>query len=234
MWRGTLWVAGFAVLSLSLSASAGVDINLGFGSLPSAQGWTYSGSHPEASTMQLSGGVLSYNTMGWGQQDAFAYYSVNSPSWASSFVLNITMKTTDMEEWWRPYPFAAAVGIGNDNYWMGLSIAPSYVAVDLTAHTPATVLLNNVDNHSAFHDYELQGTFGVDWKLSRDGGFVASGVWTPITAGNGFWFGDISNGSNAAVSISRFSLQSPVPEPAGLSLLGALGAFACFKRRRSI
>jgi hypothetical protein len=63
-------------------------VTLDFGSLPSAQGWTYASSPPENNIFSLSGGVLTQNSLGIGGESA--YYSLggvfdSSPLFSLSF-----------------------------------------------------------------------------------------------------------------------------------------------------
>jgi hypothetical protein len=69
------------LLAVAPAAARATDIGLTFGSLPSAQGWTFgSGGSPvatEAQTFSVAGGVLTLNTMAFGFTGAgtSAYYT---------------------------------------------------------------------------------------------------------------------------------------------------------------
>jgi hypothetical protein len=236
--------AGFlAVLACATWAQAAILIDQSYASqLPSQQGWTYQGGSSatnELDRMSISGGALTYNTIGDPWQ-TYGYYRIDSPGsgWGQGFTMSIRLKVTQSEQTW-PYPwtgllnpFGCYFGVGNGSETMGWGVATNYVARYHEDYQQAP-LAGAMDNATDFHTYRVDGTFGAGggWSMYRDDVLLGSGPWGAGSQ-NSVLFGDGSTGANAAAQISDFSLSSPIPEPATLSLLALGGLVALVRRRR--
>ena len=237
--------AGFlAVLVCATWAQAAILIDQSYASqLPSQQGWTYQGggSAPnESDRMSISGGALTYNTIGDPWQ-TYGCYRIDSPGsgWGQDFTMSIRLKVTQSEQTW-PYPwtgllnpFGCYFDVGNGSELMGWGVATNYVASETSQGTYQQESLGGpMDNATDFHTYRVDGTFGAGggWSMYRDDVLLGSGPWGADSRSS-VLFGDGSTGANAAAQISDFSLFSPIPEPATLSLL-ALGGLVTLVRRR--
>ena len=228
--RGVIVTLVIVVISKCVPAVMAETIELSFTSLPSAQGWSYGDfakSQPETAVMQLADGELRYDTTYTGGTPG---YTRGPLAWdTDAFIVEFTMKVSNMVPSNGHAPFSAAVGVGNDYYRIAVGITPTNVGVSVDGTTTAGYRASGLDNQ-AFHNYMLQGTFGVDWTLFRDNVSILTGGWAQpyLLPGypNGIWFGDGTIGSNAAVSISALSLRT-VPEPSTIALLG-IGAIGVF------
>lgn len=206
-----------------VSAVSAETLNLSFTSLPSAQGWSYMGPQPETAVMQLSDGVLGYNTLSISEYTAYFRDSLNWDT--DAFIIEFTMKTTEMVGDAGYNPFSAGIGVGNGEYFTNVGIAPTYVGVDIDGTTGAEYIVSGLDN-SAFHNYKWKGTFGEDWTLFRDCVPILTGDLTttiPYAGINQIWFGDGTLASNAVASFSSFSFRT-VPEPSAMILTASLFA----------
>jgi hypothetical protein len=194
--------------------------------------------------MAISNGALSYSTIG-DTTSTFGIYMISPVTWEQDFSLSIRLKVTQSEQTYPDpstgllNPFGCGFGVMNgEQGYMTWGVATNYVACH-NAPQPeylSTSLGGQMDNSTDFHTYRVDGTFGTGggWSLWRDSVLLGSGEWAHSVLYNSNYeveFGDESTGANAAAQISNFSLFSPVPEPATLSLL-ALGGLAVIRRRR--
>jgi hypothetical protein len=203
-----LSLALFAVPAITRAAS--FDVNLGFGSLPSAQGWTYtpSGAHAsvvETSVFSVSGGVLTMNTMGQsnGVSGGSIFY-VNSPGVTTSEVKSIRARVRCLQVEGSTNATAGQGGLffgfttGTTQY--GFSLTPTRVYL-LTAGG-FVVAGGTFDNSTAFHDWEFDWNPGGTYSVYRDAVLVGSNSGGGAVALNRLIFGDGTGGANAEAQIT--------------------------------
>lgn len=229
-----LAVAPLLLLATLLSSpvpapAAPLDLTLGFSSLPSAQGFSYTaaGAHAgvaESSVFGVSGGVLSQNTIGQylGTSGAGLYYQYNGGI-TSTEVKELHVRARCLQVAGSSvYPlgqggFLFAFATGATQYAFALSDTRIFVLQGASYVTAA----GTYDN-TQFHDYVFTYTPPSTTTLMRDG--VVVGTWTGggALAASRVLVGDGTGGANARGEISAFRfLQDPVT-PAGTSSWGRL------------
>ena len=200
----------FVLLSLALAVpaitrAAAFDVNVTFGSLPSAQGWTYStsGSHAgvlEPSVFAVAGGVLTMNTMG--QSNGVAGGSliyVDNPGVTTTEVKSIRTRLRCLQVEGSANATGGQGGLffgfttGTIQY--GFSITPTRVY--LLNGVSFTVVGGTFDNSTAFHDWQFDWNVGGSYSITRDGVLVGSSSGGGAVALNRIFFGDGTGGANA-------------------------------------
>jgi hypothetical protein len=200
--------------SLPRFAGAAGDIEVTFGSLPSAQGWTYTSggiAAVEATTWGVSGGVLSYNTM--------PFLTNTSGTGTSSFYRNhiglinatepimIEMRARLLQHEHDGSAFIGgglSMGFINGTTSWSLGILPTDIR-----NINNTILSSGMTN-SQFHNYRLEWSPGPVVKYYVDNVQVS-----PATPAGGFsspgnnyvLFGDGTGAANAQAEITYFRFR---------------------------
>jgi hypothetical protein len=224
-----------------LAAAAGLTapeahaqtFNLGFSSLPSAQGWSYAGNVAESSAFSVSGNTLFQNTVGKGLSTD-AYYALNGVvDLTKPFSLSVRVRVTaDEPNGTRTYGFG--FGAESPTNYFAFSVENGVVF----DHNTIAVSTDT----SVFHDYRLDGDFSTGvCKLYIDGANVANGTSVAFPETNTVFFGDSTpTGGNANAQITQFSFANNsvgAPEPSTLLLISQAlpfaGALLIVRRRRN-
>jgi hypothetical protein len=219
----------FLLLSLVLvpgfAHAAAQDVQLTFGSLPSAQGWLYAavGSHAgalEASVYSVSGGILTINSMGQG-------FGVSGGSILYSGLSGLVTSTETKELRFtaRSITFegsgiasagqqCVAVGFNTGSVQYDISITPTKVYVLGPAGSVAVA--GTYDNSTTFHDYVLTYAPPSSFQIYRDAVLIHSGSGGFAASGSRVFFGDGTGGGNAHTEVTalRF-LQGSATTTAG-------------------
>ena len=225
LFKAATLAAGTLATLLNAHAQA-QTVNLDMSSLPSAQGWSYSGSVPESSVYSVSEGELHQNTLGILTQpsDSVSYLYNVAPA-PSSFDITLSARVTSEQGPWG----ALAVNVNgpygqNALLFLGTS--------QFQADSPAGGTFGGASDNTLFHTYEMTGSFGPNgsYSLYRDGVYVGS---TPLpfypesSAQASVVLGDLGvrwEGTDVA-DISSFSatFTSSVPEPQWYGVLAGVG-----------
>lgn len=205
-----------AVLLLALCAgsarSAPMDVLLSFGTLPSAQGWSYvpSGAHAgvlEGTIFSVSGGVLTQNSMGQsnGVSGGSIFYQIlNGITTTETKRLFVRARCITQEG-------SANATLGQGGFIFGFATGSVQYAFGLTntrlsvLQPSGTVMLSGTyDNATAYHDYNFLWSPGGAWQLYRDNVLAGSGSGGFAVAADRVFFGDGTGGANAFGQVSYF------------------------------
>jgi hypothetical protein len=214
-------VAALAGLALAGAAfAAPFDYNLSFGSLPSAQGWTYAavGSHAgvaEPSAFSVAGGVLTQNTIGQyaGTSGGSILYSIVGVATATETKrIHARLRCLAVQG-----SSVATLGQGGLTFGFNTgSVQYAFGLTDtrLTILQPGgtSVLAGSYDN-TQFHDYDFYWSPGGTFQLYRDNVLITSGSGGFAASGSRLFFGDGTGGANAHGEITalRFSQDLATP-----------------------
>lgn len=222
-------ILGFLFLSLVLvpgfAHAAAQDVQLTFGSLPSAQGWVYtpSGSHAgavETSVYSVSGGILTINSMGqgFGVSGGSILYNNLSGLVTSSETkeLRFTARAITFEGSGAASAGQGCVALGftTGSVQYDISITPTKVyTLQPSGHV---AVAGTFDNSTAFHDYVLSYTPPSSFQIRRDAVLIHSGTGGFSVAASRVFFGDGTGGGNAHTEVTalRF-LQGSATVAAG-------------------
>lgn len=233
------WLLAVASLIFSTHAAQADVLTLDFGSLPSAQGWTYTsgGQSPiaESSVWSLSGGVLSQNSLAAGGR--YSYYVNPIVDTTESFSLEFRARVFQEIGGTSTNHFAFGVQVEFDDEFYLITLAPG--AIYSGVGGPALVVSTAIDT-TQFHTYLLTGQAEThSWQLSVDGVQVATGNSWLADVGNLLVFGDLTSGPNASGEWTSLVFSqgiAPVPEPSSFILVGLTAAGAAgwrWRKRRA-
>jgi hypothetical protein len=223
-------VAALAISTFPLHAAvaAPLDIPLAFGSLPSAQGFTYvaTGAHagvPEASVFSVGGAMLTQNTIGQyvGTSGAGIYYQrLNGITTTEPKQIRVSARCSQVT---GSSVFPSGEGglcfvftTGSVQY--GFTIMPTRLAVLQASWSMAPGTFDNTQ----FHDYVFDWSAGGSWRLYRDGVLVHSGSGGSAVAANRVLFGDGTGGANALGDLRAFRFIQDTATPATASTWGRI------------
>lgn len=200
-------------LILMPTGSWAITIDLGFGSLPSTQGWLYQGQVPETTVFTVDGTTLTMNSLGQGDI-APVYFMANiiDPSLPFTVFVRARVTATDAAS---SLPFAFVS-------FTGTEIFQAILGLDTIRIQGQDFSLDNTQ----FHDFRFDAVPGIGSHFFVDNNLLASFQPLPSPVFNSILFGD-GNGfpnSNGAAEITRFTFTQDsvsVPEPATLLLLGS-------------
>lgn len=198
-----------------LSSSVRADlISLDFSSLPSAQGWTYTGDVSEMTAFSVSGGILIQDTFGGSDNSSTPRYGITDVvapllPYTLKVTARVTAYSTSINDW--PYAFGLAVVNGNGEK-VTIGINTNRIGANANGNNP-NIFSSSIDN-TQFHDYRLEGTPSVGWEFFVDNIPIGSGSFLSA-ATNGVGFGDLTTVGRARVEITNFSFSQPsvIPEP---------------------
>jgi hypothetical protein len=214
------------ILALAHTAAA-LELTLGFDTLPSAQGWTYSPSGPshagqiETNIWNVNGVRLAMNTIGSGLMSPASniYTQLGMLNAVDPIVVEVTSRMLQFEGGNHGWSF------GYENGVNGVSVGFSTTGIRLG--TGGVIALDA----TGFHDYRLEFTPGdATFSFFVDDAFFASGTPTASSL-NRIWFGDGSGGSNGRAEMTAYHLAQ-VPEPGAAMLFAVSVTAMCLRRRR--
>ena len=190
---------------LVIGASAQAEtVSLDFNSLPSSQGWTYSGTLAENTTFAADGSSLVQTTLGTGSSSA-RYILINNGILDSSktTTLSFTAQVLDHE-----FVTFGSTGLGfeflirDDVFQHRVGMTSSLLQVDN--------LFIALDT-TTFHDYVFELSPGGGSKLFVDGILLASGEGFALGLSKLLLFGDNTIHENANVDITALSVTVGTP-----------------------
>ncbi|HVY60019.1 MAG TPA: hypothetical protein VHF22_00125 [Planctomycetota bacterium] len=225
-------------------------VTLGFGSLPSAQGWAYDATgntRTETQIFSLGTGKLTQNSIGVGYAaggDNRYVLGGAVRDGGGTFELDVTASVLQSEKVnSNPNDFGFGFGLFAVDPLDGTKVED--IAIGLSATEASFVDGTVLGAASGSNAWALRGDLAAHtWTLSKNGVLFASGSarlldasTVPLASREAIYFGDLTGGANAKADITAlsFSQVSPVPEPGALALaaLSAL-AVAALARRRAI
>ena len=218
--------AAFALTLLARitpAAAAPLDLHLTFSSLPSAQGFTYtpSGSHAlaiESSIFDVSGGVLTQNSMGQylgGAGGGVYYQRVGDITATDSKQIRVRTRCLTNEGGTGGFVFGFGTPVGQ----FVLALTPTQAFVLRAGGWSAAP--GTFDN-TAFHDYILDWTSASSYRLYRDGTLIHTGSDGYPGSYNYVFFGDGTGGANAHGEITSYEFIQDLATPTRSSTWGRL------------
>jgi hypothetical protein len=227
-----LTTLGFLLAMAGSAPAAPLNLALTFGSLPSAQGWTYTpaGAHagvPEANIFTLGGSVLTMNSMGQsnGVSGGSIFYVVTGGvTTTETKRLAVHARCLQAEG-----SAGAPGGVGGFFFGFttgtaqfGFSITPTQVTGLTSAGT--VVVPGTFDNSTAFHDFILDWTSATSWHIYRDGTLIYTGTTGFAVSANRIIFGDGTGGANAHGEITSLTFVQDLATPVESSTWGRIKA----------
>lgn len=220
-----------STMVLAASKADATTISLAFGTLPSAQGWTYSTSGPsESAAFSVDGStMLTMDTIGDGQIGA-NYIRLGEVNSIDPFSVQIELRVPNEEI----FAFGPRQGFGFsvliDDLAYGMLVGPAGLRISDGSGGGSDISFD-VDMTS-FHTVLFEGTPGVDtYSVSVDGVFATNGVANPTAAAsNTIIFGDVSSTGNGYVEVMEY-VFTQVPEPS-TGLLLSLGLVGLSTRKK--
>lgn len=230
------------LLTLAAPPLRADNVTLGFGSLPSAQGWNFEGGLDETASFSVSGGSLFQDTIGEGfGADTGAFYRFLTPILEDvPFTLDFRARVTASEIGGLGTPFGFAVLFNDsDGETTGFGFTAGRIADISVANDTMAV------DTTVFHDYRVVGQYlgtgGAAYSLFVDANPVPVLVSTAAQAPgfgvpNNLILGDVTQSSNARAELTAYQFaQVPEPSSVGLLLLGGgLGFMWRKSRHRTI
>lgn len=224
-------------LSLALVMTAGAGraetVTLGFGSLPTAQGWNYISNGgpplPETSYYTATGTELLQNTLGFPADAVDGYYARPAPfSGSTDFSMTVRARVSAASE---GFPLGFIFGV--DSLYFGLDTTN----FGSFSNGEGLGLYEFPTGFSPVGDvlYRLRRT-GNNVRLTGDSFVLFDGVLTGATPTDNIIFGDGTKFGNATGAYSQLVFSTAgVPEPATWAMLvmGFGLAGAGVRRRRA-
>lgn len=212
--------ASLAALALFSLPARATDIPLAFGSLPSAQSWSFASGGvltTEAATASLSGSTLVMDTMGetLAGSGTSGYYQrtgvvVNN----QPIVIQIRARVTNFEGNFSNSFVGGgfAFGFAHGTAEWQLGITPTQLR-----NVGGSILSTAYDN-TQFHDYRLEWDPPSTVRYYVDNTLVSSAAGSFAIAANRIYFGDVTGASNARAEIVQYRfLQGTATPTAGTS-----------------
>lgn len=209
------------LLALAVSPARATDIQMTFGSLPSAQGFTYvaTGAHagvPEAGVFAAAGGVLTQNTIGQyaGTSGAGLFYQLTGGI-TTTEVKQLRVRARCLQvQGSSVYPQGQGGALfsfatGSVQYGFGLTDSRLFIL-----QPSGYVLLGPSFDNTQFHDYVLEYAPPSTTTLYRDGVLVSTASGGTAIVANRILFGDSTGGANAHVEIGELRFIQDLPTPA--------------------
>lgn len=205
-------------------------ITLGFGTLPSAQGWEYLTSGTvaaETDVFSISGASLIQDTLGVGLTGSGInlYRRFSTADTTAPFSLSVRARLDGHEGSNVEDAFTFSVLVAGTDLWI-LEIGDDLAR--LSGTTPVDKPVDGSFMTDVFHDYRIEGQAGGAASLFVDDILIGSTVATPVGPGpfsTRLQFGDGTGGANARGIVTNYEFRQEVPEPSALALfiLGIVG-----------
>ncbi len=222
------FVSAAAMIVAVQAPSHATTITLDFGSLPSAQGWTYA-SNPdyypdpapiEASVFSVDGTKLIQNTIGTGISYA-GYVRPNPLNPLLPFSISVRARVLQSEEVYPGAPatsFLAYATTGSEFFAFGLNMD--------TISGPSHLDIYHPIDATIFHTYRLEAVPGVSAVLYVDDVLFGTATPSPDNEPSILGIGNASSFEKGHVEVTMFQVTQ-VPEPS-TSLLLSLGLASVF------
>lgn len=216
--------SGFALVIAASPALAAVE-TLNMSTLPSAQGWSFvtaGVTRTEAATASLSGGLLTFDTMGSGHQPSgsgIKYAKTISPNWSQSWYIEAAVRLNAYES------FSNFVGVyfGSDPIWVAISPTRlTFSDLSFVSFSPGT----------SFHSYRFEVQTSDAWTFFVDDTPVKSGVTNAGSGTLALALGDGTGGSNGSATYASYQFAQPIPAPGAAACLAGLLVFGSRRARR--
>lgn len=222
----------FFLLNASQVRAQLLRVELGFGSLPSAQGFVYTGqihdgsaivSVPESEVFSADGTTLVQNSLGQpAPVNRFSHRRVATISREHPVQLQVNARCLEFESFGFPefvQPGAFTFGFANGVVEYGFLITPVHVGIRAGS---GWQLSAPIYDNTPFHDYRFEWSPGGVWQLWRDDEVVFSGSSGRLSNQSFVEFGDLEGGSNARGEIRSLVLTQDVPVPAAATSWGRI------------
>lgn len=216
-----------AILTIAAAASPALATieTINTNALPSTQGWSFvtaGVTRTEAATASVSGGLLTFNTMGSGNQpsgSSIRYTKTISPDWAQSWYIQADVRLNAFESFSNFH----GVYFGSSPIWVGISPSRlTFPDLSFVSYTPGT----------SFHSYRFEVQTNDAWTFYVDNAPVKSGVTNAGSTTLALVLGDGTGGSNGSATYASYEFGQPIPAPAP-ALAIPLAALALTRRRRA-
>lgn len=215
-------VLAVAIASGALAPSAAATTEfLSMDSLPSANGWTFGAtgvSRTELATASLSGGLMTFNTMGSGHQpggSSILYSKTITPDWSQSWFIEASVRLNAFESF-------------SNFHGTFLGCAPLWVGVSPTRLTFPDLSFVSYSPGSAFHTYRFEVQTSEAWTFYADNVPLKTGTLGVGSGSLGLRIGDGTGGSNGSATYDYYRFGQPIPAPGAVMVL----ALAVRRRRR--
>lgn len=192
---------GAADLTVGTETHVGGDITLSFGTLPSAQGWTYfvlNNPATETEVFSVSGGTLFQNSLSTGFQgqgsNRYNFFTDISPRLPFTLAVrarvleeNGDINTNSFGFFFNSFTKTKTIQVG-----LGTS------KIDDANSGDGRFLSTTIDN-TQFHNYRLEGSLGIGYRLFIDDVLLATGPTTQTSNDQSRSFlslGDGTGGTN--------------------------------------
>jgi RHS repeat-associated protein len=182
-------------------------ITLDMSALPSQQGWMYADDStgiPEAAVFSVSDGMLQQDTIGKGF-NTWGYQQLQMVDRQLPFTIAFRARVLAHEAiGGNPdHPFGFCIGVNTGTETFGVGLDPRQIMDSL-----GTVLSTAIDN-SQFHNYRLEVTPGVGYRVLVDGALVGTGPPRPSPDPSRLYIGDCTRGPNARADLSSYTFTQP-------------------------
>jgi hypothetical protein len=215
--RPSIGLAVASLLAVQSSPALATDIGLAFGSLPTAQGWTYTTggvAAPETPIWSVSGGVLSYDTMPYnvglsGQGTTSFYAQLGVVNSFEPIVILMRGRILAFEN-----DGSASIGGGfNFGFTQGTTLWAMCITPTQIRNVNGVVLSSAYDN-TVFHDYRLEWTPPSTVRYYVDNTLISTNNAGFAQALNRIYFGDSTGAANARAEITYYRFLQGAATPA--------------------
>ncbi len=205
--RRALSAVVLSLAALHASPARATEITMGFASLPSAQGWTFTtGGSPlatEAGSFSVSGGVLTLDTMMFGitSPGTSAFYAMPGALNATEPVVirmrgRLLQHEGDFTNTFVGGGFSFGFAQGTTFWQMG--ITPTQIR-----NVNGTILSTSYDN-TQFHDYRIEWTPPSTLRYYVDDTLISTNNAGAAQAVNRLTLGDVTGAANARAEITQY------------------------------
>ena len=210
-----------AALTLAAAALAprahATDIPVTFGSLPSAQGWTFfSGGSPlatEAGTWSLAGSVLTLNTMAYavtGVGTSSLYQQTGVVNNFEPLVIRFRARLVQHEGDFTNAFVGGGLAFG---FAQGATLWQFGITPTQIRNAPGTIVSTAYDN-TQFHDYRLEWTPPSSVRFYVDNTLISTNNAGLASATNRIYFGDGTGAANSQAQITEYRFLPGAATPA--------------------
>lgn len=210
-----------AALTLAAAALAprahATDIPVTFGSLPSAQGWTFfSGGSPlatEAGTWSLAGSVLTLNTMAYavtGVGTSSLYQQTGVVNNFEPLVIRFRARLVQHEGDFTNAFVGGGLAFG---FAQGATLWQFGITPTQIRNAPGTIVSTAYDN-TQFHDYRLEWTPPSSVRFYVDNTLISTNNAGLASATNRIYFGDGTGAANSQAQITEYRFLQGAATPA--------------------
>jgi hypothetical protein len=206
-----------ALLVTAKTVVLGASLTLDFGSLPSAQGWTYRTDGPsESDAYSVDGTKLILHTLGTGAfNTGYQIAGIVDPS--RPFTISMRARVLQTEVLNTDFPvstLAVLASTGTEVFGIGLNTT--------LIHAPLFSDQIYPIDATQFHDYRIEAMPGADARIFVDDVLFATGAPLSFPNPNVLTLANSSSEKGYA-EITAFSFLQPIPEPETWRLM-VLGA----------